>query len=616
MGRIRKNSIQVALKKFGRRPSEKLSDNPYSRFDLLDGQHPWQDVVPEGHILYPTRELKEGDIAYFNFKLAKEMGLIPKNHPNKMTRKLQKKLVETFSLRIVNEYDEKHNITFHPSVMKKHGFMATRYLQLQHVDKTGRTSGDGRCIWNGCIEYNGKMWDVSSRGTGVTALAPGAVEAGEPLQSGNTDFGYGCGLADIDELIGSAIMAESFYNNGINTERMLCVIDIGKNAGIGVRAGQNLIRPAHLFNFLKQGEYEPLKRSTDYLIERQFKNGEWDFSISHPRKYEFMLQEMCETFAHFAATLDRDYIFAWLDWDGDNVLANGGIIDYGSIRQFGLRHDQYRYDDVDRFSTNLNEQASKAKQIVQAFAQLADFLKNKKKRPIGEFSHHPILKQFDESYEFYSLRRFLAQIGFKEEQQEELLDKKYNEVRDLYKSFSVLESTKTRKKLEKVADGLNRPAIINMRKGLQHLVEHYNTNEEAPKIEDFFKVIIAKSAIGQDRRMRPTTKSHIREFFKRYEAVVVPHLTNQNIKGFQSRCEKVNRPDRITGDGLIHVVEKIMKVWKHGRTEPDFVQKAIENMISDQSPHPSDRPQLHRGKRISTLTNTLLSLVDGYKESI
>jgi transcriptional regulator with XRE-family HTH domain len=57
------------------------------------------------------------------------------------------------------------------------------------------------------------------------------------------------------------------------------------------------------------------------------------------------------------------------------VLANGksefiGIIDYGSVRQFGIRHDKYRYDDVERFSTNLNEQKNKARLIVQVFAQL------------------------------------------------------------------------------------------------------------------------------------------------------------------------------------------------------------------------------------------------------
>lgn len=110
--------------------------------------------------------------------------------------------------------------------------MATRYLQLQHKDKTGRTSGDGRSIWNGEVEHNGVVWDVSSRGTGVTKLAPGAVEADKPLRSGSTAFGYGCGLADIDELVASAIMAEIFYKNNIPTERTLAVIDLGRGNGI------------------------------------------------------------------------------------------------------------------------------------------------------------------------------------------------------------------------------------------------------------------------------------------------------------------------------------------------------------------------------------------------
>ena len=61
-----------------------------------------------------------------------------------------------------------------------------------------------------------------------------------------------------------------------------------------------------------------------------------------------MLRLLSKDFAEFAAKLEMDYIFAWLDWDGDNVLADAGIIDYGSVRQFGLRHDQYRYDDVER----------------------------------------------------------------------------------------------------------------------------------------------------------------------------------------------------------------------------------------------------------------------------
>jgi hypothetical protein len=84
------------------------------------------------------------------------------------------------------------------------------------------------------------------------------------LRSGNHDHGYGCGMAEIDELFGAAILAEIFHRNGIPTERVLAIIDLGKGVGIGVRAAQNLIRPAHMFLFLKQGKLEPLKRAVDY----------------------------------------------------------------------------------------------------------------------------------------------------------------------------------------------------------------------------------------------------------------------------------------------------------------------------------------------------------------
>ena len=92
-----------------------------------------------------------------------------------------------------------------------------------------------------------------------------------------------------------------------------------------------------------------------------------------------MAEELCKEFAKFTAVLDIDYVFAWLDWDGANVLANGGIIDYGSVRQFGLRHDRYRYDDVERFSTNLNEQRLKADCLFR-FLRISNFITTGKKK--------------------------------------------------------------------------------------------------------------------------------------------------------------------------------------------------------------------------------------------
>ena len=175
-------------------------DEDYVGFDQLDGTHPWQEAVPEGCLLYDVRVLPGGKVAYFNWDLAKEMGLLAEAHPHRLNRTLEDKLLETFCIRISNEWHHEHNVIFPKTMLKKNKYMATRYLQLQHPDKAGRTSGDGRCIWNGIVKNHNQTWDVSSRGTGVTALAPGAVLAGRPLRSGNNDHGYGCGMAEIDEL--------------------------------------------------------------------------------------------------------------------------------------------------------------------------------------------------------------------------------------------------------------------------------------------------------------------------------------------------------------------------------------------------------------------------------
>ncbi|MGE3385943.1 MAG: hypothetical protein AB7K41_04370, partial [Bdellovibrionales bacterium] len=306
MSHERRQRARTALKPLHQgRPS---LDGQYSALDQLDGTHPLQKSVPESCVMYDVRLLPGGKVSYFNWDLAKEMGLVPDHHPHRMNRALEEKLLETFCIRIINEWDKEHNVIYPKTMLKKNRYMATRYLQLQHADKTGRTSGDGRCVWNGVVKHRGKIWDVSSRGTGVTALAPGVVQAGKPLRTGNNEHGYGCGMAEIDELYAAAIMAEILHRQGIPTERVLAIVDLGKGTGIGVRAGHNLLRPAHLFAHLKQSEHERLKRATDYLIQRQYNNGEWKFSAQNRRRYELMGQAVTQSFARFAAHLERDYI--------------------------------------------------------------------------------------------------------------------------------------------------------------------------------------------------------------------------------------------------------------------------------------------------------------------
>ncbi len=608
------------------RPS-KVEDD-YSAFQQLDGRHPWQECVPEGLILYPVRKLSGGKVSYFNFDLAKEMGLIPKDHPQRMNKKLTDAVLSTFCLRIINEYDQQHKTRFSAQTLKPKPYMATRYLQLQHTDKSGRTSGDGRCIWNGVVASKGHVWDVSSRGTGVTALAPGVVQAGEPLKSGNTKFGYGCGMAEIDELFGAAILAEVFHRNGIPTERVLAIVDLGKGVGIGVRAAPNLIRPAHLFLYLKQGKIEPLKRSADYLIDRQRANKVWDIKLEDKDRYSKMLEEIAHSYARFVAYLDRDYIFAWLDWDGDNVLADAGIIDYGSVRQFGLRHDQYRYDDVERFSTNLNEQRQKARDIVQTFAQLVDFLNTGTKKPWRNFSNTSVMRQFDKHFRFHCLDRFLYQVGFPEPLRRILLNKHRKDVESFFSIHSYLERTKTHRKLKKVADGVHRPAIFNMRVALA-LMPRYLVDlpfELTPMTEskEFFGWILSSQAVVKDRKLSDQMRKKITRWQQLYMRVVkkvsTPVTWGKTLGLMKTRAATINNESRVTGNALIHIVDEILRYRRRGLSDAE-IQMAIEQLITAQTLNPDFTPPGHQKRdsanlKTQPIVRSFLSVVHGYREDI
>lgn len=568
-------------------------NDPYDAFDSIDGRHPWQSAVPDGYVAYPVRRLERGKIVYFNFSLAREMGLLASDHPDQMNIDLERKLLDTFCIQIINEYDQENGARIPEDAIKPYPYMATRYLQLQHSDKQGRTSGDGRSVWNGTVHHKGKTWDISSRGTGVTCLAPGAVEADRPLKTGASEFGYGCGMADMTELYGSALMSEIFHRNGIETERCLAIIDLGKGCGIGVRAAPNLTRPAHLFLYLKQGRLDSLKKAADYLIRRQTDNRVWRFAPNSPQRYQHMLTEISRDFARFAARLERNYIFAWLDWDGDNVLANAGIIDYGSIRQFGLRHDQYRYDDVQRFSTNLNEQRGKARLTVQVFAQLVDYLETGDRKPVKTFFRHPELRRFDREFDREIRHIFLQQIGFDQEQVETALQKNAPLVEKLYAAFSVLERMKTKSGFKKLPDGVNRPAIFNMRTALRELPRllletgsDWPTQDAWIDNRELLDLIASSHAKRADLSLKGALNRHLSSFRAHYLRLMKTMEGERKeafLKALAARAWQRNRAGRITGNGAEFIVDAITRAKRRG-VSPVDIQTAMEMFIASQSP--------------------------------
>lgn len=601
----------------------------YEKFKEIDGRHPWRNVSPAGYVDYQARYRPHGRVLYFNFSLAKEMGLIPLDHPASVSKDLEQVILDTFSLRIINEFDLAHGKKYPPETIKPHPYMATRYLQIQHRNRQGKTSGDGRSIWNGFIKSDNLTFDISSRGTGATILSPGAQEAEHPLPTGDETYGYSSGLADLDEMLGTAVMSEIFYRQGIPTERCLAVIGFPDTTAIGVRSAPNLIRPAHLFRYLKQRRHQELKASVDYFIEREVANGFWEIPSDPQERYPKALDYFARSYAKLAAILEEEYIFNWLSWDGDNMLPSGAILDYGSIRQFAAKHDKYRYNDVDRYSASLAEQRGWARSLVQVFAQAMAFIQSGVKENLNKFKRAPCLRIFDEAFENERDRRLLWRIGFTPEQISYLMSNARKELRDFDRSLRYFEDRKVKKGIEKLPDGFTHSPVFLVRNLLRLLPAYYvaqtitradDTSAYMP--DDIFCRIMAASYVGK-RDLKPTaaTASQVQRFQECYLRLLAAlgGPFDLVLRTLQERSAVINHRHRITGDAVTWIIEEVIAMKSKIRT--DGLQEALDAFIDSQVLIPGKwQPVPPEQLRSNTLKSQLLQKIqenlETYKESI
>lgn len=551
------------------KPQKKLQVNEYSSFDLIDGSHSYKDAVPDGYVEYQVRTRHGGSVFFFNFELAKQMGLIPTDHPHELTPKLKEKILDTFALVIINEYDIINKIEFNPKEIRPNKYMATRYLQLQHPNKQGKTSGDGRGIWNGEIKHKGVTWDISSSGTGATCLSPAFAQTGEYVKTGDREVCYGNGYQSLNDGMQAALMSDIFHKNGIETEQTLAILSFEAGTSINVRAAKNLLRPAHFFRLLKLGDHAGLKSSVDYFIDRQIRNGDWPEAGNTRNKktrYQVFAEEMALTFSRITARFESDYIFCWLDWDGDNILANGGIIDYGSIRQFGLYHYEYRYDDVDRMSTNIPEQKIKARYIAQCFAQIRDYLITGKKKNVRRFRKDPILRNFDRNFYRVLNQLLLKKLGLNEKQSALILDEYPNLLKKFKKHHSYFEKTKSSRGIYKINDGITCDAVFCMSDAHRELPKHFLKCSELLSADQFIGIIRSSYAKKGDLELSAYRRKEITEFQKSYLQMMKIiadrfHKGNRE-KAFLElimRSSVANPEHRITGDSILHVATSLIR---------------------------------------------------------
>ncbi len=539
----------------------------YHAFDYICGTHPFKSAVPDGFVDYSVKTRHGGEVFYFNFSLAQEMGLLPDDVRHTLNKRLCRKLLDTFSIEVINEYEIEHGVKTHHANIRAEKYMATRYLQLQHPGRSGLTSGDGRSLWNGYFTGKGVTWDISSCGTGVTCLSPATAHEGRHFKSGDKSASYGSGRGDLLDGVGAALMSDIFHRNDLATERTLLLISYPDGTSVNVRAAKNLIRPAHFFHHLKQGQYKRLKGAVDYYIGRQVTNGEWPMEHGKAR-YTAMLDHVARVFGKMAARLESDYIFCWMDWDGDNILCNGGIIDYGSLRQFGLFHHEYRYDDADRMSTSITEQKNKAKYIIQTFAQLVDYLITGNKRPVKSFARSSAVKLFLEVFLQTKNELLLNKIGFTDTAVQLFLKDKNNValIEEFGRVYSAFERRKSIRGLYAVGDGVSWDAVFCMRDILRELPLWFQAGGDWMNAEHFVDIMRSDYAEERDVEISSYRRRQVRCFQRLYWQIVekIALLTVQAeddlINEVVQRSAVINRYERVTGDALIYVAKQLIKL--------------------------------------------------------
>ena len=586
------------------------------------------EAVPDLCVNYKARSRHKGKVAYFNYDLASEMGLIPSNHARNINPELEKELLYTFGLFIINEYDQIHDIKYPESEIRPHQYMATRYLQLQHPSKTGKTSGDGRSIWNGTIAHHGTRYDVSCRGTGATCLSPATSLKKRFFKNGDPSISYGCGMCDLDEAVEAAFFSEILHQNGLRTERALAILEYPGKLAVVVRAYPNLLRPSHFFRYLRQGNYQGLEALFNYHFAREQENGGFPKGHFAPHeKYQLFLDKIVKDFATVTASFEDEYIFCWLDWDGDNILMDGGIIDYGSVRQFGMFHHEYRYDDVERFSTSITEQKHKARYIVQNFVQMVDFLKSRKKNNIHSYAHHPTLVKFDREFLACKDQNLLRKIGLRKDMVLSVFEKHRRLITQFRSEFSYFERVKSKQGIYKVPDGITCDAVFCMRDILRELPQILLCKAKTLSAVEFIDVARSQYAKKQDLELNGGRSKRVARFQKLYMEIIAKAAALANMERDKlllevcMRSSVINKYDRITGNSVAIIVQKLIQ--QKPKLSSDQIYQLVQDFAGHQLLDPEKKQPQHDGgaaykykKQMATLMNGLFKIVRDFRESI
>ena len=420
------------------------------------------------------------------------------------------------------------------------------------------------------------------------------------LATANRFASYGCGTAALEDGLAAALMSETFHRNGIATERVLAVIALPDGFAIIVRAARNLLRPSHFFAPLKQGNRRWLRGVADYCARpagRERRAG----PCSPPQPCALSPDGGDGGQRASVArppTFEREYVFCWLDWDGDNVLADGGIIDYGSVRQFGLYHREYRFDDGPRWSTTIPEQRRKARaDRADASPRARDFLITGRRAPLDAFAEDPVLRVFDRSFATWRDRLLLRNAGFPPKSVEILLASRARPGAALRPRARLLRAGAVGSRARwRSPDGLTWDAISRTRDLLRELPRHYREAAEPVPLATFLRLGLSSYAQGRDRRETGERRAHALAFQRAWLGLMraAARRTSRSfpevLQEIDRRSARINRFARLTGDGAVWAARKLLRARR--RLPSHRFHEVIERFLDDQILVPEYRAPL------------------------
>ena len=232
---------------------------------------------------------------------------------------------------------------------------------------------------------------------------------------------------------------------------------------------------------------------------------------------------------------------------------------------------------------------------------------------------------FDKRYNDFKNENLLYKIGFNHKYVNILLDTCKKEVAEFRSDFTYFEMAKSVKGPQKVADGINWNAIFCMRDILRELPQLYLSRGLNTDIKGAEFLDIIKSSYATAKDLRPSLRRNLkmRSFQKNYKKLFIVLAKKMKLPAekilldISLRSSVINKYDRVTGDSISTIVDKIMN--KKPKLKAEEIAEVLREFTSYQNLNPDKEPgtsNFDSVKEQSNLVKGMLQIVREYRDGI